>query len=105
MPIKTIKEKIKNINSNGWKAQSRQIILHGEVKKFGKAFKVNFVTLMISSLGLLVALTWNNFWNAWVSKLTELTVENSINYKFYLAIGFTIFAVVLTYVLSRIKGE
>lgn len=102
MPIKTIKEKIKNINTNGWRVQSGKMIFDGELKRFRKAFKNNFVTLIVSSLGLLVALTWNNFWNAWIS---TLTVENTLYYKFYLAIGLTVFAVILTYVFSRIKGE
>ena len=103
MPIKTIKDRIVLINKpNNWRNNSRHIIINGEVKKFGKAFRVNFVTLMISSLGLLVALTWNNLWNTWVIKLS---LEDNITYKSYLAVGVTILAVVLTYVLSRVKGE
>jgi hypothetical protein len=93
---------LKKIGEKDWRSHSRNIIINGELNKFKKAFKVNFVTLMISSLGLLVALTWNNFWNAWVN---SLTIENTVPYKFYLAILITLVAVVLTYLFSRIKGQ
>jgi uncharacterized membrane protein (DUF485 family) len=85
-----------------WRAQSRRIILKHEMVKFTRAFKDNFVTLIISSLGLLVALSWNNFWTSWVS---ALMIENTVNYKFYIALGMTIFAVILTYIFSRFKNN
>jgi hypothetical protein len=101
MPIKKIKE-VLNLNKNDWRNHSRSIVLSSELNKFKKSFKHNFVTLMISSLGLLVALGWNNFWNAWVA---TLSTENSLIYKFYIALSMTLLAVVLTYLFSRIKGQ
>jgi uncharacterized membrane protein (DUF485 family) len=85
-----------------WKTQSRRIVLRHEMAKFTKAFRDNFVTLMISSLGLLVALSWNNFWTTWVS---SLMIENTVNYKFYIAMGMTVLAVVLTYIFSKLKNN
>ena len=90
------------MNKNGWRSERRAMILTSELEKFRKSFKHNFVTLMISSLGLLVALTWNNFWNAWVATLSN---ENTLMYKFYISISMTILAVVLTYLFSRMKGQ
>jgi len=96
-------KKIKKLFSNAdWKQQRTQMTLKHEMTKFTKAFRDNFITLMISSLGLLVALSWNNFWNTWVS---SLTVENSVSYKFYIAFSMTILAVILTYIFSRLKNN
>lgn len=97
-----MKKILEKITKKDWKAHRRHIVINGEFNKFKKAFRSNFLTLMISSLGLLVALTWNNFWNAWVA---TLSAENSIMYKFYIAISLTLFAVVMTYMFSRIKGQ
>lgn len=102
-----IKEKLKKVipkqfSSTDWKVKSRGMQLRHEVVRFTKAFRENFVTLIISSLGLLVALSWNNLWNAWIS---SLPMENTIVYKFYVAIGITIFAVILTYFFSKLKNN
>jgi uncharacterized protein YdiU (UPF0061 family) len=102
MPLKKIKEHLSNLQKNHWKNESRSLVLKSELEKFRRSFKQNFVTLMISSLGLLVALTWNNFWNAWVA---TLSTENTLMYKFYISISMTILAVVLTYLFSRMKGK
>ena|SRR3972149_3133625 len=87
---------------SSWRAQSRNMSIHHEVIKFTKAFRDNFFTLIISSFGLLVALSWNNFWSTWVN---SLAVENTIPYKFAIAISMTLLAVVFTYVFSRMKGS
>lgn len=85
-----------------WKSQSRHITLQHEIKQFSKAFRDNFLTLIISSFGLLTALTWNSFWNSWIS---SLSAENALPYKFLVALGVTMLAVVMTYLFSRIKGH
>ncbi len=85
-----------------WKAKSRRLILDHEIKEFKEAFKNNFFTLIISSFGLLTALTWNNFWNAWISSLSS---ENALPYKFLVAFGITILAVIMTYAFSRLRGS
>jgi len=81
---------------------SREMLVNKEFFEFSKAFKENFVTLIISALGLVVALSWNNFWVAWI---TSLSIENATPYKFITAMFITAFAVVLTYILSKIKGN
>ena len=86
---------------NDWRNHSRKITVGHEVKKFTKAFRDNFATLMISSLGLLVALTWNDFWRAWIATLSE---ENGVAYKFVVAFAMTILAVVLTYLFTKVKN-
>ena len=102
-----IKDKLKKIvprefDSSHWKTKSRGILFRHEVKRFTKAFRENFVTLMVSSVGLLVALSWNDFWKSWVS---SLSLEDTLNYKFYIALGTTVFAVLLTYFFSKLKNN
>ena len=102
MPIEKIKEQISKLKKDDWRNHSRRLVLRSELDRFKKSFRQNFVTLMISSLGLLVALTWSDFWKDWVS---TLSAEDSMIYKFYIAISMTLLAVVLTYLFSRIKGQ
>ena len=85
-----------------WKEQSRHLIVTREISKFTRTFKDNFFTLIISAMGLVVALSWNNFWTAWVS---SLTVQNTLSYKLIIAVSMTLFAVVLTYIFSMFKGN
>ena len=84
-----------------WRNHSRKIAVGHEVKKFTRAFKDNFATLMISALGLLVALTWNDFWRAWVS---TLSAEDTVAFKLIVAFAMTILAVILTYLFTKVKN-
>jgi hypothetical protein len=83
-----------------WKQQKRSIILNNEVSKFKKAFKENFITLIISALGLVSALSWND---AIKTAIATLFPESDLAYKFYVAVVVTTMAVIITYFLSRIK--
>jgi hypothetical protein len=97
-----IKHKPVEHKPTNWRSQSRRIILRHEMVKFTRAFRDNFVTLMVSSLGLLVALSWNNLWTTWVS---SLMIENTVFYKFYIALAMTILAIILTYAFSKLKNN
>jgi hypothetical protein len=95
---------VKNIfKEKGWRARSRGMILNGEVSNFTKTFKNNFTTLLISALGLLAALTWQEAIKEAVIKL--LPGQNTVVYKFYIAITVTIISVTATYFLSKFKSE
>ncbi|MCX6820620.1 MAG: DUF5654 family protein [Candidatus Aenigmarchaeota archaeon] len=85
-----------------WKAKSRALIFNREMSNFTKSFRDNFVTLMVSSFGLLVALSWNKFWEAWVATLTP---EKTLYYNGVVALTMTILAVVATYFLSKLKNS
>lgn len=76
------------------------ILFNKKVRHFQRAFRDNFITLMISSFGLLVALSWNSFWNAWVG---SFKIEDTLPYKFYIAIAMTAMAVTLTYIFTELK--
>jgi hypothetical protein len=91
----TKKDKIKS-----WRHQRRSIIINNEVSKFTKAFKENFITLIVSALGLVAALSWND---AIKTAIATLFPESDLLYKFYVAVVVTTMAVIITYFLSRIK--
>ena len=84
-----------------WKLQKRNIILNNEVSKFTKAFRENFATLIISALGLVAALSWNDAIKTTIDTMFP-TVGNII-YKYYVAIIVTIISVIITYFISKIK--
>ena len=86
-----------------WRQQKRTIILNNEVTKFTKAFKENFVTLIISALGLVAALSWNDAIKTTID--TFFPTIGNVMYKYYVAIIVTIISVVITYFLSKMKPK
>ena len=79
------------------------MIINGEVSNFTKNFRNNFTTLLISALGMVAALSWNDAIKQAVINL--LPGEKTIIYNFYIAITITIISVTFTYILSRLKTE
>ncbi|NIO44241.1 MAG: hypothetical protein GTN36_01645 [Candidatus Aenigmarchaeota archaeon] len=79
------------------------MIINHEVSKFTKAFRENFITLIVSALGLVAALSWNDAIKSAISTL--FPSSSDLIYKFYVAVAVTIIAVVITYFLSRIKKK
>jgi len=86
-----------------WKMQKRNLIINNEVSKFTKAFRENFVTLIISALGLVAALSWNDAIKTTID--TFFPSVGNVIYKYYVAIIVTIISVVITYFLSRMKPK
>jgi len=91
------------IKPKDWKHQKRSLIINHEFTKFTKAFRENFATLIISALGLVAALSWNDAIKSAIDTLFP-TVGNLI-YKFYVAIIVTIISVVITFFISKIKPK
>lgn len=88
---------------NEWKQQKRSMIINHEVSKFTKAFRENFATLIISALGLVAALSWNDAIKTTIDTL--FTTTGNLIYKFYVAIIVTIVSVVITYFISKLKPK
>ena len=86
-----------------WKQQKRSLIINHEVSKFTKAFRENFATLIISALGLVAALSWNDAIKTTIDTLFP-SVGNVI-YKYYVAITVTVISVVITYFISKLKPK
>ena len=79
------------------------MIINGEVSNFTKTFRNNFTTLLISALGLVAALSWNEAIKEAV--ITLIPGEKTVVYKFYIAITITIISVTFTYFLSKLKTQ
>ena len=86
-----------------WRKQKRNMIINHEVSKFTKAFRENFATLIISALGLVAALSWNDAIKTTIDTLFATT--GNLIYKFYIAIIVTVISVVITYFISKIKPK
>ena len=86
-----------------WRTQKRGLVINNEVSKFTKAFKDNSATLMISALGVVAALSWNDAIKSAIEAL--FPAGGDVLYKFYVAIMVTVISVVITYFFSRIKNN
>lgn len=86
-----------------WKDDKRKLIINHEVNKFTKAFRENFATLIISALGLVAALSWNDAIKTTIDTL--FTTTGNLIYKFYVAVVVTIISVIITYFISKIKPK
>jgi Flp pilus assembly pilin Flp len=86
-----------------WKQQKRNLMLNHEVSKFTKAFRENFATLIISALGLVAALSWNDAIKTTIDTL--FTTTGNLIYKFYVAVIVTIISVIITYFISKLKPK
>ena len=74
-----------------WKKQKRDIVIN------------NSATLIMSALGLVAALSWND---AIKSSITTLfPSESDLIYKFYVAIVVTVLSVIITYLFSKVKPK
>jgi len=86
-----------------WKQQKRSLIINHEVSKFTKAFRENFATLIISALGLVAALSWNDAIKTTIDTL--FPAEKNIIYKYYVAAVVTAISVIITYFISKLKPK
>jgi hypothetical protein len=91
------------LRKKDWRAKRTSMIINGEVSNFTKTFRNNFTTLLISALGLVAALQWNDAIKGVVTTL--FPGKSTVIYNFYIAITITIISVTLTYFLSKFKSE
>jgi hypothetical protein len=102
--VKPIQAKAREIAADeklNWKDQKRGLVINHEVKKFTVAFRENFATLIISALGVVAALSWNDAIKTAIDIL--FPDKSNIMYKFYVAAVVTIISVIITYIFSRMK--
>ena len=99
--IKVKAVKTDNPKPNQWKERRRSLILNHEVSRFRRVFQENFITLIVSALGLVAALTWNDAVKTTIETL--IPAQANLVYKYYAAIVVTIIAVTITYFLSKLK--
>ncbi len=84
-----------------WRAQSRGMFIQSEVDRFAKKMKENFITLLITIIGMATALTWNEVVKALID--TFFAERSALYAKVYVAVIVTVFTLVVTYMISRIR--
>jgi hypothetical protein len=89
--------------SMGWKNQRRGLFINHEVKNFTKTFRESFTTLIISALGLVAALSWNDAIKTTIDTL--FPDKSNLIYKFYIAAVVTVVSIVITYFMSKLKPK
>ena len=99
MVIKKIIHHLRSSNGD-WKTHSRNLTIRNEVSKFTKSSRETFIALMISALGLVAALSWNDAIRSWIDIMFP---EKTVLYKFISAIVVTIFTISMTYVITKLK--
>jgi len=102
MPIKKLIHHISKIKKN-WKSQSAGINIHHEVHRFTKEVRKNFFTLIITAFGLVAALSWQDALREWIN--VSFPDRSTLIQKTYVAIIISIITVLVTYFLSRSKGQ
>ena len=102
MPIKKLIRHISKIKKN-WKSQSAGINIHHEVHRFTKEVRKNFFTLIITAFGLVAALSWQDAIREWIN--VSFPNRSTVIQKIYVAIIISVITVLVTYFLSRTKGE
>jgi hypothetical protein len=86
-----------------WKIQKRGLVINHEVKNFTKTFSESFTTFIMSALGVVAALSWNDAIKTAIDTL--FPDKSNIIYKFYVAFVVTVIAIVITYLLTKIKPK
>ena len=86
-----------------WKTQKRGMIINHEVKNFTKTFRDSSTTLILSALGLVAALSWNDAIKTSIDTL--FPDKSNLVYKFYIAIVVTAISVCITYFISKLKPK
>jgi hypothetical protein len=86
-----------------WKTQKRGLVINHEVKNFTKTFSDSFTTFIMSALGVVAALCWNDAIKTAIDVL--FPDKSNIIYKFYVALIVTVIAIVITYFLSKLKPK
>ena len=87
----------------GWRGQSNKMLFSHELNRFARSSKDYFVALLITVIGMTTALTWNDFVRGVID--TFFVDRHAIYAKFYVAVVATVFTLIVTYMISRMKGD
>lgn len=73
------------------------------LKELKQKFRTSIATLMLSAFGFVAALSWNDAIKSTIDTL--LPQEKTLIYKFVSAVAITAFAVIATFLISRMLKE
>lgn len=103
MVIRKVRGMVAGVTRPNWKNQSRGLTIGREIGEFKRAFKDNFVTLIVSAFGVVAALSWNEAIKEVVLGL--FPTKGPLFAKLYSAVAITIIAIIVTYLLSKLKTK
>ena len=103
MVIRKVKGVVSSITKHDWKNQSRGLAIGREIEEFKRVFKDNFVTLIVSAFGVVAALSWNEAIKEIVLGL--FPAKGPLFAKLYSAVAITVIAIIVTYLLSKLKTK
>lgn len=94
---------VNGLPKNDWRMHSRGMSLHHEVDRFARKTKDNFITLVITIVGMATALTWNEV----VKTLIGIFFpdRSALYAQVYVAVIATIFTLIATYAISRMRDS
>ena len=104
MVIKKVIHKLHDgIQRRDWRYMKARIQAASEVRSLSKHLKHNFWTLAISTFGIATGLVWFDVVKAIVDEF--FPNRNSLLVKFYVAGLITVFSIVATYFITRVKDR
>lgn len=100
-PIQTFHRMVARAMKPTWRTASRNMSIQKEVNMFARKTRENFVTLLISIVGMATAITWNEV----VRYIIDVFFHERSLFmaKVSVAVIVTLVALVLTYMISRAK--
>lgn len=98
-----VSQLVTRLPKHTWRIDSRNMSIRHEVDLFAQKTKENFITLVITIVGMATALTWNEVVK---SIIDAFFVDRSAIYaKIYVAVIATVFTLIATYMISRIRNR
>lgn len=92
---------VDRIPRTDWRLQSRGMVIQTEVKTFAKKMRENFVTLLITVIGMATALTWSDVVGTVVNVF--FADRSTLTVKIFVALTVTVVTLTLTYIVSRVS--
>jgi len=99
----SVRKLIEKLKKKDWRAHSRDISLNHGISDFSKEFRKNTIAMMVSALGLVAALMWQDAIKTWINDVFPLTDPQNYLIKSYAAIVVTFVAVIAIYILSKLS--
>ena len=98
----TVSKFLEDLKKKDWRAHSRSIALNHRISDFSKEFRKNTVTMIVSALGLVAALMWQDAIKTWINSVIQIDDPNNYLIKTYAALVVTFIAVIMIYLLSKL---
>jgi len=98
----SIRKLFEELKKKDWRAHSRSITLNHNISDFGKEFRKNTIAMIVSALGLVAALMWQDAIKTWINNIIPTDDPKNYLIKIYAAVIVTFIAVIGIYLLSKL---